>query len=69
MTDFDTFKPLNIAVLTVSDSRTEADDKSGKLLVSELTASNHQCVDKAIVKDDKYQIRSALSQWLSLIHI
>ena len=48
MTDFDTFKPLNIAVLTVSDSRTEADDKSGKLLVSELTASNHQCVDKAL---------------------
>lgn len=65
MTDFDTFKPLNIAVLTVSDSRTEADDKSGKLLVSELTASNHQCVDKAIVKDDKYQIRSALSQWIA----
>ncbi len=64
MTDFDTFKPLNIAVLTVSDSRTEADDKSGKLLVSELEKSGHQCIDKAIVKDDKYQIRAALSNWI-----
>ena len=64
MTDFDTFKPLNIAVLTVSDSRTEADDKSGKLLVSELEASGHHCIHKAIVKDDKYQIRAALSNWI-----
>ena len=64
MTDFDTFKPLNIAVLTVSDSRTEADDKSGKLLVSELEKSGHRCTDKAIVKDDKYQIRAALSNWI-----
>jgi len=65
MTDFDTFKPLNIAVLTVSDSRTEADDKSGKLLVSELSDCNHQCVAKTIVKDDKYQIRSVLGQWIA----
>ena len=64
MNDFHTFKPLNIAVLTVSDSRTEADDKSGKLLVSELEKSGHQCIDKAIVKDDKYQIRAALSNWI-----
>jgi len=64
MTDFDTFKPLNIAVLTVSDSRTEADDKSGKLLVAELEASGHHCIHKAIVKDDKYQIRAALSNWI-----
>lgn len=65
MTDFDTFKPLNIAVLTVSDSRTEADDKSGKLLVNKLTESGHQCLHKSIVKDDKYQIRSVLSQWIA----
>jgi len=64
MTDFDTFKPLNIAVLTISDSRTEADDKSGKLLVAELEASGHHCIHKAIVKDDKYQIRAALSNWI-----
>ena len=65
MTDFDTFKPLNIAVLTVSDSRTEADDKSGKLLVAELESSGHKCIHKSIVKDDKYQIRAALSQWIA----
>ena len=65
MTDFETFKPLNIAVLTVSDSRTEADDKSGKLLVAELESSGHRCVHKSIVKDDKYQIRAALSQWIA----
>jgi len=65
MTDFDTFKSLNIAVLTVSDSRTEADDKSGKLLVSELKNAGHQCIDKKIVKDDKYQIRAALSDWIA----
>ncbi len=65
MTDFDTFKPLNIAVLTVSDSRTEADDKSGKLLIAELTESGHQCTHKSIVKDDKYQIRAALSHWIA----
>lgn len=35
------FKPLNMAVLTVSDSRTEADDKSGNLLKQELTAAGH----------------------------
>ncbi len=65
MTDFDIFKPLNIAVLTVSDSRTEADDKSGKLLVTELESSGHQCIHKSIVKDDKYQIRAALSHWIA----
>lgn len=65
MTDFDTFKPLNIAVLTVSDSRTEADDKSGKLLVAELESSGHQCIHKSIVKDDKYQIRAVLSEWIA----
>lgn len=59
------FKPLNIAVLTVSDSRTEADDKSGNLLKQELTNTGHLCADKAIVKDDKYQIRAQLSAWIA----
>ncbi len=64
MTTAAEFKSLNIAVLTVSDSRTEADDKSGKLLVKLLTEAGHQCADKKIVKDDKYQIRAAASQWI-----
>ena len=58
------FKSLNIAVLTISDSRTEADDKSGKLLMSLLSDTGHACSDKKIVKDDKYQIRAAMSQWI-----
>ena len=59
------FLPLQIAVLTVSDSRTEADDKSGNLLVSLLTDTGHSCQDRAIVKDDIYQIRAATSQWIA----
>lgn len=57
------FIPVGIAVLTVSDSRTEADDKSGKLLVSRLQESGHMLVDKQIVADDIYQIRAIISQW------
>lgn len=57
------FIPLGIAVLTVSDSRTEADDKSGKLLVSRLQEAGHMLVDKQIVADDIYQIRAIISQW------
>ena len=59
------FLPLQIAVLTVSDSRTEADDKSGNLLVSLLTDTGHSCQDRTIVKDDIYQIRAATSQWIA----
>ena len=57
--------PLNIAVLTVSDSRTEADDKSGKLLVGRLEKAGHRCVDKHIVRDDIYAIRAVVSGWIA----
>ena len=59
------FKPLNIAVLIVSDSRTENTDKSGKLLVERLTAAGHRLHEKTIVPDDIYQIRAAVSAWLA----
>ncbi|OGT81745.1 MAG: molybdenum cofactor biosynthesis protein B [Gammaproteobacteria bacterium RIFCSPLOWO2_02_FULL_61_13] len=59
------FKPLNIAVLIVSDSRTEKTDKSGKLLVERLTAAGHRLHEKTIVPDDIYQIRAAVSAWLA----
>ncbi len=59
------FRPLNIAVLTVSDSRNEATDKSGKLLVDRLSAAGHQCAEKAIVPDDIYRIRAAVSTWIA----
>jgi molybdenum cofactor biosynthesis protein B len=58
------FVPLNIAVLTVSDSRDEASDKSGALLVSLLSEGGHQAVQKSIVPDDKYRIREVISRWI-----
>jgi molybdenum cofactor biosynthesis protein B len=56
---------LDIAVLTVSDTRGEAEDTSGKYLVEALQAAGHRCVDKAIVRDDIYQIRAVLSRWIA----
>ncbi|MEX0730859.1 MAG: molybdenum cofactor biosynthesis protein B [Aquisalimonadaceae bacterium] len=58
------FLPLPIAVLTVSDTRTEADDKSGKLLVARLQAAGHVLADKRIVPDDIYRVRAVVSQWI-----
>jgi molybdenum cofactor biosynthesis protein B len=58
------FIPLNIAVLVVSDTRTEADDVSGKTLVERVTESGHRSIDKKIVTDNIYQIRAAVSNWL-----
>ena len=59
------FIPLNIAILTVSDSRTEADDTSGKVLVERLQEAGHQLAEKAIAPDDIYQIRSVVSRWIA----
>jgi len=50
------FIPLEIAVLTISDTRSEADDKSGKLLCDRLTSAGHSLYKKSIVPDDIYQI-------------
>lgn len=57
------FIPLGIAVLTVSDSRTEADDKSGQLLVTRLEQAGHELRDRKIVPDNKYEIRAAVANW------
>lgn len=57
--------PLKIAVLTISDTRTEADDKSGKILVDNLKSSGHYLAEKIIVPDDIYQIRAVVSQWIA----
>ena len=59
------FLPVNIAVLTVSDSRDEQTDKSGKLLVERLTAAGHRLAEKRIVPDDIYRIRAVVSQWIA----
>lgn len=67
----DSLTPLSIAVLTVSDTRTEANDTSGQLLTGFISTAGHQLADKKIVIDDIYQIRAAVSQWIadSSIHV
>ncbi|MDP5253732.1 MULTISPECIES: molybdenum cofactor biosynthesis protein B [unclassified Vibrio] len=59
------FRAAQIAVLTVSDTRTQETDTSGAYLVEALTQAGHQLVDKKIVIDDKYHIRACVSQWIA----
>jgi molybdenum cofactor biosynthesis protein B len=59
------FLPLNIAVLTITDTRTEAEDKSGKLLVDRLVGVGHGLYERRLVKDDIYAIRSEISRWVA----
>ena len=58
-------KPLRVAVLTVSDTRNEATDKSGALLVERLRAAGHVLAAKEIVRDDIYAIRAIVSKWIA----
>jgi molybdenum cofactor biosynthesis protein B len=58
-------KPLRVAVLTVSDTRNEATDKSGALLVDRLRDAGHVLAAKAIVRDDIYAIRAIVSGWIA----
>jgi molybdenum cofactor biosynthesis protein B len=59
------FIPVNIALLTISDSRTLETDTSGKVLRERVLAAKHQLADQKIVPDDKYQIRAVISQWIA----
>jgi molybdopterin adenylyltransferase len=58
------FVPVRIAVLTVSDSRTLADDRSGDVLVERLAAAGHRLADRAIVRDEVEAIRARLLGWI-----
>ena len=58
------FLAVSIAVLTVSDTRTEADDRSGDTLVERLVESGHTLADRAIVKDDTETIEAKLRDWI-----
>ena len=58
-----TFHPLRIAVLTISDTRTEESDGSGALLVERLTGAGHELAGKAIVADDVEAIRARVQAW------
>lgn len=55
------FEPLSIAVVTVSDTRTPADDRSGDTLAARLEAAGHGLASRAIVRDDSHAIRTAVS--------
>ncbi|MCK0715725.1 molybdenum cofactor biosynthesis protein B [Chromohalobacter sarecensis] len=59
------FVPLKIAVLTVSDTRTEETDRSGNALVERLERDGHELADKRIVVDDVYRIRALVAQWIA----
>lgn len=59
-----TFRPINIAVLTVSDTRTLEDDTSGQLLVDRIKAAGHHLVARAIERDDVPRIVARLNNWI-----
>jgi molybdopterin adenylyltransferase len=59
------FVPLNIAVLTISDTRTLADDKSGTTLADRITAAGHILAGREIVTDDVEAIRAIVRRWIA----
>lgn len=59
------FIPLNIAILTVSDSRTLAEDTSGQYLADSLKEAGHNLADRKLITDDIYQIRAVISNWIA----
>jgi molybdenum cofactor biosynthesis protein B len=59
------FIALGVAVLSISDTRNEASDQSGALLIGRLEAAGHRLVERSIVKDDVYAIRAVVSRWIA----
>jgi molybdenum cofactor biosynthesis protein B len=59
------FKPLTLCVLTVSDTRTSANDSSGDYLVQSLTDAGHHLHERRIVKDNRYVMRAIVAQWIA----
>ncbi len=59
------FTPLNIAVLTVSDTRSLETDTSGQLFVDRLTLAGHKLAARVLLKDDLYRIRAQVAQWIA----
>jgi len=57
--------PVKIAILTVSDTRTEANDTSGDALVERLLSAGHKLIERTIVADDLYQLRAVVSRWIA----
>jgi molybdenum cofactor biosynthesis protein B len=59
------FLSINIAVLTVSDSRTEADDKSGNVLAERISGAGHQLAARLIIPDEQERIVAQLKAWIA----
>jgi len=59
------FLPVRIAVLTVSDTRGEADDRSGNILVERLEGAGHELADRRIIPDEQAEIEAALRSWIA----
>ena len=59
------FVPLNLCVLTVSDSRTLVDDSSGDYLIAALGDAGHRLHQRALLPDDRYQLRALVSRWIA----
>ena len=62
MTDF---LPITIAILTISDTRTEDNDTSGRALLGHITQAGHTLGERALVRDDRYILRSIVSRWIA----
>lgn len=58
------FKPVRIAVLTISDTRDEESDTSGRLLAERVTGAGHELAGKGIVRDDVEEIRRQIREWV-----
>ncbi|GGA86604.1 molybdenum cofactor biosynthesis protein B [Arenimonas soli] len=61
----ETFIPLSLCVLTVSDTRGPAEDTSGDYLCAALAEAGHRLHERAIVRDDKYAMRALVSRWIA----
>ena len=59
------FVPLNLAVLTVSDSRTLDTDSSGQFLVDALLAAGHHLHERKLLRDDRYAVRAQVAAWIA----
>ncbi|HJR10278.1 MAG TPA: molybdenum cofactor biosynthesis protein B [Rhodanobacteraceae bacterium] len=65
MTAKDQFISLNLCVLTVSDTRTLAEDSSGQFLVDALTEAGHRLHERKLLRDDRYTIRAQVAAWIA----
>src|SRR3954467_14705653 len=59
------FKPVRVAILTVSDTRDEASDTSGQLLIDRVKAAGHEFASRAVVRDDIETIRRTVGDWIA----